>query len=210
MFQPVAIDALANWSSRTSRWERNTEASGSSPRQCRTNTRSLPICVRRSASAGWSSAACSSGMNRPEWSSIPLWTSSATASTRPEPHIPTRLDVADHLERQLIAVDSDAFDRAVGGAHPALDLRGLERRSSRRRGGQHPLGRAERDLAVRADVDEQAQPAVARQAGREHPGDDVAADVGAERGEHERRRPGVRPRRRTRTRVPAGRCGWRR
>ena len=47
---------------------------------------------------------------------------------------------------------------------------------------------AERDLAVRAHVDEQAQAAVARQPGREQAGDDVAADVGAHRREDERGR----------------------
>src|SRR5262249_11791016 len=41
MLHPVAIEALANWSSRTSRWDRNTARSGSlEPRQSSTNTRS--------------------------------------------------------------------------------------------------------------------------------------------------------------------------
>ena len=51
--QPVAIDAFANCSSRTSRCERYTDARvGSSPRQCSTNTRSSPISRAASASAG--------------------------------------------------------------------------------------------------------------------------------------------------------------
>ena len=58
--------------------------------------------------------------------------------------------------------DPHALDRAVGGAHAAADLRGLERRAGRRRRGHHALARAERDLAVGADVDEQPHPLVAR------------------------------------------------
>ena len=52
-----------------------------------------------------------------------------------------------------------------------------------RGGGQDPVAVAEHDLAVGADVDEQPGPLVAVHAGRQHAGDDVAADVGAERGE---------------------------
>ena len=100
---------------------------------------------------------------------------------------PDRLDVADHLEVERVAVDLDALDRAVGGPHPAVDLGGLEGRTGGRRRGQHAVDRAQRDLAVGADVDEQPQPPVAGQAGGEHAGDDVAADVGAQRGEHVRR-----------------------
>ena len=101
---------------------------------------------------------------------------------------PDRLDVADHLERQLAVLDLHALDRALGGAHAAADLGGLERRAGGRRGGDHALVLAEGDLAVRAHVDEQPQPLVARHAGGQQPRDDVAADVGAERREHERRR----------------------
>ncbi len=99
-----------------------------------------------------------------------------------------RRDVADHLERQLAVGDLHALDRAVGGAHPAADLRGLERGAGGRGGGDDAVLVAERDLRVRPDVDEQPQPAVAGQPGGEHPGDDVAADVGAERREREGRR----------------------
>ena len=52
-----------------------------------------------------------------------------------------------------------------------------------RGGREQPLGAAERDLAVRADVDEQAQPLVAGHARRQQARDDVAADVRAERRE---------------------------
>jgi hypothetical protein len=54
--------------------------------------------------------------------------------------------------------------------------------------GERPRARAERDLAVRADVDEEPHAPVERQAGREHARDDVAADVRAERGEEHGRR----------------------
>ena len=102
-----------------------------------------------------------------------------------------RLGVADHLERERVVGDLHALDRALGGAHPAADLGRLEGRPGRGGGGDHAVDRAERDLAVGAHVDEQPQPPVAGQAGGEHPGDDVAADVGAQRGEHERRGPRV-------------------
>ena len=52
-----------------------------------------------------------------------------------------------------------------------------------RGGGQDAVAVAEHDLAVGADVDEQPDALVAVHAGREHAGDDVAADVGAERRE---------------------------
>ena len=138
---------------------------------------------------GERSNASSTGMNRPEWSSSPLCTSSATASTSPEPHMPDRLDVADHLQRQRIAVRRGRPRSRRRRRASRTDLGRLERGAGGRRGGQHPFARAERDLAVGADVDEQPQPPVAGQAGGQHPGDDVAADVRAQRGEHERRAP---------------------
>ena len=52
-----------------------------------------------------------------------------------------------------------------------------------------PVAVAEHDLAVRADVEEQADPRVAVHARGEEPGDDVAADVGAEGGEDDRAGP---------------------
>ena len=78
-----------------------------------------------------------------------------------------------------------ALDRAVGRAHAAADLRRLEGRAGGRRGGDHAVLVAQRDLRVRADVDEQPQALVARQPRGEDPRDDVAADVGAERRERE-------------------------
>ena len=86
----MAIAALANCSSRTSRWDRYTVCAGSvTPSgRCRTNTRSWPTRVSRPASAGAVSAATSSVTNRPVASSSPAFTSSATASTSPEPHRP--------------------------------------------------------------------------------------------------------------------------
>jgi hypothetical protein len=78
------------------------------------------------------------------------------------PAHPGRLGVADHLQARLVTVDANALDRAVRGPHAAADLRRLERRPGRRGGRHHALGRAERDLAVRPDVDEQPHAAVAR------------------------------------------------
>ena len=132
----------------------------------------------------------SSGTKRPEASSSPTLTSSATASTRPEPHRPARLDVADHAELDVVVADLDDLDRAVGGPHAAADRAALERRAGRRRGREDPVAVAEHDLAVGADVDEQPGALVAVHAGGEHAGDDVAADVRAERGEE--RGPGPR------------------
>ncbi len=103
-----------------------------------------------------------------------------------------------------VGVDRDALDGAVGGAHAAADLGRLERRPGGRRRGEHAVDGPKRDLAVGADVDEQPQPPVARQPGGEHAGDDVAADVGAQRGEHERRAPAGARRRRSRWPVSGG------
>ena len=105
------------------------------------------------------------------------------------PAHPDRLAVADHVQRQPVVADLDALDRAVGGAHPAADLRGLERRPGGSGGRHHAIDGAERDLRIGADVDEQPQAAVTGQPRGEHAGDDVAADVGPQRGEDERRSP---------------------
>ena len=100
--------------------------------------------------------AASSGTKRPDASSRPTLTSSATASTRPEPHRPMGVDVADDAELDVVA-ELDDLDRAVGRAHAAADRAALERRAGRGRGGQDPVAVAEHDLAVGADVDEQPQ-----------------------------------------------------
>ena len=102
-----------------------------------------------------------------------------------------RLDVSDHLEVEPVGVDRDALDGSVGGSHAAFDLGRLERRAGGGGRREHAVDGPQRDLAVGADVDEQPQPPVARQAGGEHAGDDVAPDVGAQRREHVRRRPRV-------------------
>ena len=69
---------------------------------------------------------------------------------------------------ELVAADGNALDRALGGAHAAADLGGLEGRPGRRGRGHHPLARAQRDLGVGADVDEQPHAAVAGEAGGQH------------------------------------------
>ena len=105
------------------------------------------------------------------------------------PAQPGRLAVADHGQRQLVRRYRDTLDRALGSAHPAPDGRALECWPGGRCGGQQPVPVAEHDLAVGADVDEQPGPGVPVHARGEQPGCDVAAHVGAERGEHERPRP---------------------
>ena len=67
----------------------------------------------------------------------------------------------------------------------------LERRTRRRRGGHQPLAVGQDDLAVGPDVDEEG-PFVAVHPGRDHAGDDVAADIGAGRGKSSTRAPGWR------------------
>ena len=101
---------------------------------------------------------------------------------------PERLDVADHGQLHLAVDDPHAFDRAFGCAHPAADLRRLERRAGRRGARERALRRAEHDLRVGADVDEEPRPLVEREPGREHAGDDVRPDVRAERREQHRGR----------------------
>ena len=140
-------------------------------------TRSSPILVMRGSS-----------VKRPEWSSRPACTISATQSTRPEPQIPTGFVSPITCSSSSPSRDLHALDRALGGAHAAADLGRLEGRAGGRRGGQHALVGAERDLAVGADVDEQPHALVAREAGGQHAGHDVAADVGAERREDDGRR----------------------
>ena len=69
---------------------------------------------------------------------------------------PFRRDVAaDHLELDMIA-QGHALDRAVGRAHAAANLAAFERRPGGGGGAEHPLDRAEHDLAVGADVDKDA------------------------------------------------------
>ena len=66
---------------------------------------------------------------------------------------------ADHLEAGLerLPVDAHPLDRAGGGALAAGDLRALEGRPCRRRGGDEPFALAEYDLGVGADVDDQPE-----------------------------------------------------
>ena len=94
-------------------------------------------------------------------------------------------DVADDRQLDLAVDDLHALDRAVRGAHAAADLRRLERGPGRRGGRERPRGGAEHDLRVRADVDEEAHAAVERDARRKDAGDDVGADVRAERRERD-------------------------
>ena len=203
MPHPVAIDALANWSSRTSRCDRNTDDSGSEPpRQSSTNTRSLSIFVSRSARPGCRHGRIVVGDEPTRVVEQAAMDELGDRVDEPRPADPYRLDVPDHVQRDaIVGRDLDAFDRALRRPHPAPDLRRLERRPGRRRGRDHALVRAERDLAVRADVDEQPQTTVPRQTGCQHPGDDVPSDVRAERREHERRAPADARKSRSRARA---------
>ena len=79
--------------------------------------------------------------------------------------------------------DPHDFDGSLRRPHATGDLRGLERRTGWCGCADEALGGAERDLAVRAHVDEEAKSLVARHPAREEAGDDVAAHVGAERRE---------------------------
>ena len=73
-----------------------------------------------------------------------------------------------------------AFDGAVGGAHAAADLAAFEGRARRGGGAEDALDRAEHDLPVGADVDEDAQLILAGEARGHDAGDDVRADVGSD------------------------------
>src|SRR5207237_8113972 len=63
---------------------------------------------------------------------------------------------ADHLELDMVG-QGDAFDGTVGRAHAATDLAAFERGAGWRRGAENALDRAEHDLAVGPDVDEDAE-----------------------------------------------------
>ena len=83
---------------------------------------------------------------------------------------------ADHLQLHVVG-QCHALDGAVGGPHATADLAALERGSGGSRRAKHALRRAEHDLAVGADVDEDAQFVLTREAGGNHAGDDVGAHV---------------------------------
>ena len=104
-----------------------------------------------------------------------------------------RLAVSDHLQFDRVFPDPNDLDSTVCGTHAAPDLGGLERRACRRRRADETFGRSERDLAVRADVDEEAQALARVIPVREQTCDDVAADVRAEGGEDRRAGARVQP-----------------
>ena len=102
---------------------------------------------------------------------------------------PGGCDIADHLQGDALVGNRDDLDGAGCRAHAAADRRGLKRRA-RGSGGRHEaLAIAQHDLAVGADIDEESQTLVAIHPGSQHPGDDVAADVGAQVREEHRPRP---------------------
>jgi len=78
------------------------------------------------------------------------------------------------------------LDRPCRGAHPAADLRGLERRPGRRRGGQRPvLEPSAISLFVPTSMNRRRRRSRVSPGG-EHPGDDVAAAVSSKRRENKR------------------------
>ena len=112
--------------------------------------------------------------------------------TRPAQSL--RLDVPDHLRaRPSSRLIFTTSMRARRRPHAAPDGGALERRAGRGGGGEEPVAVAEHELAVRADVQEQPDPRVAIHARCQEPGDDVAADVGAEGGEDHGTGTGVDP-----------------
>src|SRR6266550_2159651 len=84
---------------------------------------------------------------------------------------------ADDLELDMVA-QGDALDGTVGRAHAASDLAAFERGAGRRRGAEDALERAEHDLAVGPDIDEDAELVLAGETGGHDARDDVRADVG--------------------------------
>ena len=186
--QPVAIEALANCSSRTSRWDRIHRGLGRLAAPVQDEHALLADLRQARREAGHPLRGLLVGDEAPgvvEQAGVHELGDRVDEARAAHAD---RFGVADHLERQPSPSIAHALDRAVGGAHPAPDLGGLERRAGRRRAREHALAGAQRDLAVGADVDEQPQATVARESGGQHPGDDVAADVGAEGGKHEGRR----------------------
>ena len=187
---PVEMAALANWSSRTSRCDRYTALVPVSSSEASRKTRSSPTFVSRSAIFGARSSAASSGDEPARAVEQPDADQLAHRVDQPGPAHSGRHGVADHLQVKAVVVDLDHLDRTRRSAHATADRRGLERRPGRRRSCQHPLAVTENDFAVRADVDEQPEPLVTIHPGGQDPGDDVSADVCAER--REDRRPRLR------------------
>ena len=119
---------------------------------------------------------------------MPAPTSSATASTRPEPQRPTGstspITVSSTSPSTIftpsIAPSAARMPQRIWAASNAGPA-GAAVASARGR-------RAEHDLGVRADVDEEPDALVERQAGGEDAGDDVRPDVRAERREEHGRR----------------------
>ena len=92
---------------------------------------------------------------------------------------------ADHLETGLegVPVDAHPLDRAGGGALAAGDLRALEGRPGRRRGGEQPLAIAEHDLGVGADIDDQPELVAKMRRLGQHDAGRVRADMAGDAGQ---------------------------
>ena len=85
---------------------------------------------------------------------------------------------------RVARIDPHPLDRARRGALAAADLRALERRPGRRRGGEQALAVAEHDLGIGADVDDQRHlVGEVRRLGQDHAGG-VGADMAGDAGQH--------------------------
>ena len=177
---------------RAGRGRRSRSTSASAPGRCRTKTRSSPILVEPvGAAPGASSAASSSVTKRPgrveqpgAGPARPRRRPGRSRTGRPGSTSPMT------LELDVVAVDLDDLDGAVGGAHAAADRAALEGRAGRRGGGQRSRSPSPSTISQLVPTSMNSRSAlVAVHAGGQHAGDDVAADVGAERGEHDARGP---------------------
>ena len=125
-------------------------------------------------------------------SSRPARLASASTSTSPEPQIPSGGSVADRAPGEGRPVPANRLDRAVRAGHAVADPAALEGGPGRARGRDHAPPVADDHLGVGADVDQQRDPGLGGEAGR----DEVCGDVGADVAGDERRRRTTRP------------CGW--
>ena len=162
---PVRIAALASCTARTSCWLKCTPGASTAARLPSTSD-DVRMLGRR----------C-----RPPSSRMPARRSAATASITPEPHRPTGLPVADHVDLDAAVFDRNALDRAFRRPHAAGDVAAFERRPRRAGGGHDVAAVDQRNLGIGADIHDQVVVAAAPMLLRgEQRGDVVAADEAAD------------------------------
>ncbi len=86
---------------------------------------------------------------------MPVTPGSAVASAKPGSSDQSSQPITLKRGSSVAAVDAHPLDRARRRALAAADLRALEGRAGRARGGEQPVAVAQHDLGVRADVDDQ-------------------------------------------------------